>query len=43
MVVGKYGEEEGGWCSRISTKGYGVSLWKVIQCGWKGIYDREEP
>ncbi|RVW80204.1 hypothetical protein CK203_044793 [Vitis vinifera] len=29
-------EEKGGWCSRISTKGDGVSLWKVIRCGGRG-------
>ena len=39
MVIGKYGEEEGEWCSRILIEGYGVSLWKAIHCGWKGIYD----
>ena len=36
-------KKEGGggcWCSRTSTEGYGVSLWKAIRCGWKGFNDR---
>ena len=23
MIAGKYGEEEGGWCSRVLREGYG--------------------
>ena len=38
MVVGKYGKEKGGWCSRTSTEGYyEVGLWKAIRCGWEGF------
>ena len=40
VIVGKYGEEEGGWCSRTSKEGYGVDLWKVIQSGWKGFNNK---
>ena len=29
VIVGKYGEEEGGWCSRVLREGYRVSLWKA--------------
>ncbi|KAL6333305.1 hypothetical protein AAG906_028489 [Vitis piasezkii] len=34
VIVGKYGEEEGGWCSGPSKEGYGVGLWKAIKNGW---------
>ena len=27
---GKYGEEQGGWCSKEVRDGYGVQLWKAI-------------
>ena len=35
MIVGKYGEEEWVWCSRVSREGYGMGLWKAIDNGWK--------
>ena len=34
VIVGKYGEEEGGWCSGASREGHGVGLWKAIRNGW---------
>ena len=33
VIVRKYKEEEGGWCSRAWKKGYGVGLWETIQNG----------
>ncbi|RVW30509.1 hypothetical protein CK203_098849 [Vitis vinifera] len=36
---GKYKKEEGGWCSRASSEGYRVGLWKVIR-RWKESYNR---
>ena len=27
----KYGEDQGGWCSREVREGYGVRLWKAIR------------
>ena len=40
MIVRKYGEEEGGWCSRVLREGYGVGLWKAIRNGWKEFNNR---
>ena len=34
MIVRKYGEEEGGWCSGASKESHGVGLWKAIRNGW---------
>ena len=36
-IVGKFGEESKGWCSRVGREGYGVGLWKPIRKGW-GIF-----
>lgn len=33
MIVGKYGEEEMGWCSREVRERYGVGVWKAIKGG----------
>ena len=35
VIVGKYKEEEGGWCSKASREGYRADLWKAIWNGWK--------
>ncbi|RVW99800.1 hypothetical protein CK203_029215 [Vitis vinifera] len=35
VFVGKYKEEEGGWCSKASREGYRADLWKAIWNGWK--------
>ena len=34
MIAGKYGEEEGGWCSSASREGHGVGHWKAFKNGW---------
>ncbi|RVX18485.1 hypothetical protein CK203_006665 [Vitis vinifera] len=31
VIRGKYGEEQGGWCSWDVREGYGVGLWKAIR------------
>ena len=31
VISHKYGEEEGGWCTRAVTGRYGVGLWKAIR------------
>ncbi|RVW52857.1 putative ribonuclease H protein [Vitis vinifera] len=31
VISGKYGEEQGGWCSWDVREGYGVGLWKAIR------------
>lgn len=33
MIVGKYGEKEGGWWSKYFREGYGVGLRRAIGCG----------
>ena len=33
IIVGKYGDEESGWCSRDNRDGFGVGLWKAIRRG----------
>ena len=40
MIIGKYEEEEGEWCSRALRKDNGVGLWKAIRSGWKGFNNR---
>lgn len=35
MIVGKFGEESGGWTSRVLREGYGVGFWKAIKKYWK--------
>ncbi|RVW76760.1 hypothetical protein CK203_050518 [Vitis vinifera] len=34
VIRGKYGEEQGGWCSKEVKGGYGVGLWKAIRREW---------
>ena len=31
VIRGKYGEDQGGWCSQDVSEGYGVGLWKAIR------------
>ncbi|RVW79796.1 hypothetical protein CK203_047617 [Vitis vinifera] len=31
VIRGKYGEEQGSWCSKEMRSGYGVGLWKAIR------------
>ena len=34
VIVRKFGEEEGCWCSGASKESHGVGLWKAIRNGW---------
>ncbi|RVW72345.1 putative mitochondrial protein [Vitis vinifera] len=34
VIVRKFGEEDGGWCSGDSRESHGVGLWKTIRKGW---------
>ncbi|RVW46672.1 Polyribonucleotide nucleotidyltransferase 2, mitochondrial [Vitis vinifera] len=40
IIVGKFGEELGGWCSLVRREGYDVGLWKVIRRGWEAFKAR---
>ena len=35
VIVGKFGEEEGGWTTREVRESYGMGLWKDIRKGWE--------
>ena len=35
VIVGKFGEEEGGWTTREVRESYGMGLWKEIRKGWE--------
>ncbi|RVX10959.1 putative ribonuclease H protein [Vitis vinifera] len=37
IITGKYGLQEGGWCSKGVRDRYGVGVWKAIRNGWKNI------
>ena len=34
VIIGKYGEEKGGWCFGASKESHGMGLWKAIKNGW---------
>ena len=34
MIKGKFGEEQGGWCSKEVRGGFSVGLWKAIRREW---------
>ena len=35
VIVGKFGEKEGGWTTREVRESYGMGLWKDIRKGWE--------
>ena len=37
IIIGKYGLQEGGGCSKGVRDRYGVGVWKVIRNGWENI------
>ncbi|RVW98537.1 hypothetical protein CK203_026902 [Vitis vinifera] len=41
VIIGKFGEDERGWCALEARKRYGVGLWKAIRKGW-GAFKKEE-
>ena len=40
VIRGKFGEEQGGWCSKEVRSGYGVGLWKAIRREWHVVSSR---
>ena len=38
VICWKFGEERGGWCSRITRGAYGTSVWKEIKKEWDTIF-----
>ena len=40
VIIDKYGEEEGGWCSKEVKGAYGVGLWRAIRKDWEIICSR---
>ena len=40
VICGKFGELEGGWCSKEVRDNYGVGLWKAIRLLWELIFSR---
>ncbi|KAJ9700573.1 hypothetical protein PVL29_006060 [Vitis rotundifolia] len=40
VIVGKFGEEEGGWTTREVRESYGMCLWKNIRKGWEEFFLR---
>ena len=40
VINQKYGEEDGGWCSRAVSERYVVGLWKTIRKEWIYLSDR---
>ena len=40
VIVGKFGEEEGGWTTRVVRESYGMGLWKDIKKGWEEFFLR---
>ena len=40
VIRGKYGEEQGGWCSKEVRDGYGLGLWIAIRRKWHVVSSR---
>ena len=40
VILGKFGEVEGGWTAREVRDSYGLSLWKDIRKGWEKFTHR---
>ncbi|RVW99858.1 putative ribonuclease H protein [Vitis vinifera] len=40
VIVGKFGEKEGGWTTREVRESYGMGLWKDIRKGWEEFFPR---
>lgn len=37
VIVMKYGERKGGWCSRVCRRAHGCGLWQSISEGWESF------
>ena len=40
VINGKYGVEEGGWCSKVVRESYGIRLWKAIRKEWELLHNK---
>ena len=40
VISGKYGVEEGGWCSCLGRGAYGVGVWKAKRMQWDVVGSR---
>ena len=40
VIVGKFGEVQGGWTTREVRESYGMGLWKDIRKGWEEFFLR---
>ena len=40
IIIGKYGQEEGGWCTKEVSEGNGERVWKAIRGGWPTFKDK---
>ena len=40
VINQKYGEDDGGWCSREVSERFGVGLWKAIRKEWNYLSSR---
>lgn len=40
VIIGKFREEVGGWCSNVLREGFGKGLWKEIRNKWKVFKSR---
>ena len=35
LIRVKYGEDQGGWCTKMVRVGHGVGVWKELRKGWE--------
>ena len=35
LIRVKYGEDQGGWCTKMVRAGHGVGVWKDLRKGWE--------
>ena len=40
FIRGKYGEGQGGWCTKNVRVGYGVGVWKANRKEWNYVADQ---
>ena len=40
VIIGKYGLQEGAWCTKEVRGMFGVGVWKAIRNGWEVFKDK---